>query len=229
VAYALPVMIHVAAGGAAILSGFAAVAASKGSRPHRLAGNVFFVSMLTMAGFAAVMALLAMQRANTLAAVFTLYLVGTAWTVVRNRPQTVGRFEAFAPLAALAVVVFGFDLGVQASTVGIQDGDPSSGDSPGIYFMFATIAALAGAMDLRMLRRGGLAGADRLSRHLWRMCLALFVAAGSFFLGQADEIPARFRGAHLSIPPLAALAALAFWMVRVRIRPRRARAAPSPA
>lgn len=56
----------------------------------------------------------------------------------------------------------------------------------------------------------------RLARHLWRMCLALFIAAGSFFVGQADEIPQALRGPHLMVPPLAALALMAFWLVRVR-------------
>ena len=67
---------------------------------------------------------------------------------------------------------------------------------------------------------GDVAGRARLARHLWRMCLALFVAAGSFFFGQADEIPQALRGPHLMIPPFAALGALAFWMVRVRFPAR---------
>jgi hypothetical protein len=51
------------------------------------------------------------------------------------------------------------------------------------------------------------------------MLTALAIAALSFFIGQADEIPAALRGPHLSIPPLAVLALLVFWLVRVRRPP----------
>ena len=48
------------------------------------------------------------------------------------------------------------------------------------------------------------------------MCTALFIASGSFFLGQADEIPQALRGPYLFAPALLPLAALLFWMIRVR-------------
>jgi hypothetical protein len=60
------------------------------------------------------------------------------------------------------------------------------------------------------------------------MCAAPFVATGSFFLGQMDEIPQAFRGPHLWVLALAPLAALAFWMARTRRR-RRPATAPAPA
>jgi hypothetical protein len=40
---------------------------------------------------------------------------------------------------------------------------------------------LAAAGDVRVLRFGLPRGGPRLARHLWRMCFALFIAAGSFF------------------------------------------------
>jgi uncharacterized membrane protein len=211
-----------------ILSGFVAVFAKKGAPIHRLAGNVFFVSMLTMAGVALVMAGIKEQKLNMLAAAFTLYLVATAWAVVKRAPGTAGRFEVFAAFWAAAVSAAGFVTGRLVQTLGLQDGDPSSGNSPNIYFAVGVLGLIAVLSDLHYLKKGGLTGADRTSRHLWRMCLALFVAAGSFFFGQADKIPEALRGQHLSIPPLTALAMLVFWMVWVRV-PKRRRAAPQPA
>ena len=65
----------------------------------------------------------------------------------------------------------------------------------------------------------GLRGARRLARHLWRMCFALFIAAASFFLGQADEFPEPLRiPALLALPVLAVLLAMLYWLWRVRIR-----------
>ncbi len=39
---------HILAGAVGLVSGAAALSAGKGSRPHRAAGNVFFISMLIM-------------------------------------------------------------------------------------------------------------------------------------------------------------------------------------
>jgi hypothetical protein len=61
---------------------------------------------------------------------------------------------------------------------------------------------LPSAGDARMLARGGVLGAKRIARHLWRMCFGLFIAAGSFFLGPSNR-PLRLLstvglGQHLS-------------------------------
>ena len=45
--------LHIGGGIVGLLSGAAALALRKGSRPHRMAGNVFFVSMLIMAAIGA--------------------------------------------------------------------------------------------------------------------------------------------------------------------------------
>ena len=50
-----------------------------------------------------------------------------------------------------------------------------------VSFFMATILALAAAGDVRMWRSAALPAAVRIARHLWRMCFALFIAAGSFF------------------------------------------------
>ena len=89
---------------------------------------------------------------------------------------------------------------------------------------------LAAAGDVRMLVRGGVLGAKRIARHLWRMCFGLFIAAGSFFLGPSNR-PLRLLstvglGKHLSpalfstglylVLTLLPLILLIFWLVRVR-------------
>jgi len=86
--------------------------------------------------------------------------------------------------------------------------------------VFAALAGFAGWQDLRVARLGGVAGPERLKRHLWRMCAALTIAAFSFFLGQQDEFPKALQGPHNMIPPLAVLSAMAFWLVKLR-RPGR--------
>jgi len=82
----------------------------------------------------------------------------------------------------------------------------------------------------RMLVRGGVLGAKRIARHLWRMCFGLFIAAGSFFLGPSNRplrlLSAVGLGQHLSptlfstslylILTILPLILLIFWLVRVR-------------
>jgi cobalamin synthase len=57
------------------------------------------------------------------------------------------------------------------------------------------------------------------ARHLWRMCFALFVAALSFFIGQAKVIPKPIRiYPLLALPVPAVLVTMFYWLWRVRFR-----------
>ena len=72
---------------------------------------------------------------------------------------------------------------------------------------------------MRVLRSGGVQGSARLVRHLWRMCWALWIAAASFFLGQADEIPETLPiPALLAIPVVIPILVMLYWLWRVRTR-----------
>jgi hypothetical protein len=212
--------LHISGGGMALLSGGAALASRKGGRLHRLAGNIFFVSMLVMSAIGAVVSpfLRPPQWGSVVAGVFTFYLVATAWATVRRRD--VGLFEIGAFVVASGVVVGGAVLAVRAM------GDPAfaRGTQPGVTFVFAAVAALAAVGDLRMIVRGRVLGTRRIARHLWRMCLALFIAAGSLFLGQPKVFPPSLRGSPiLFVPEIAVLLAMVFWLIRVRLTRRGAR------
>ena len=120
-----------------------------------------------------------------------------------------------AMLVSLAVgltsVAFGLD--AFASPGGEREFPPAP------YFIFGSVALLAGVSDLRMIRTGGFRGARRLARHLWRMCVALLIAAISFFGGQADTIPEPLRiPALLALPAPTVLLVMLYYLWRVRIR-----------
>jgi peptidoglycan/LPS O-acetylase OafA/YrhL len=160
------------------------------------------------------------QWTNTLAAVFTLYLVLTGWQAARRRDGQVGRLErwmVFMPVGVLAAIA-------AATLMGVGKGDPTFG----AIYGFAAFSLVALAGDLNLLRQGGLKGPSRTARHIWRISLALFVAAGSYFLGQPKFVPQILKDTGLNfVPPLAVLALLVFWLVRVRL-PRRRKPAPQP-
>ena len=88
-----------------------------------------------------------------------------------------------------------------------------------MLFFMGTIALLAAFGDLRMIRGGALDGPRRLARHLWRMCFGLFIAAGSFLLGQMKFIPEPVRIVPLLFAvAVSPLVLLLYWMWRVRLR-----------
>jgi len=217
-AAATALALHIGGGSLAIASGYVAMAAKKGGRAHRLAGQVFFGSMLAMTGVAAVVApmLPEDQWVNTPAAVFALYLTLSAWLTARRRPGDVGRAEAALVAIPVGMTLVGFYLAVSSG---------GSGEFGPVY-AFAVIGALAALRDVAMLRAGGIVGVARTARHIWRMSLAFFVATGSFFFGQPNVQPEWLRGSPLAMTlGLAPLVLMAFWLVWVRIPRRRARPA----
>lgn len=205
---------HIGAGSIGILSGAAALTARKGERAHRAFGSVFVITMFAMAALGAYLAIFIPQRATVIVGIFTFYLVATAWGAVKRKMPGIGPFEkgAFAVVlgCALALVVFG--LQAMASPDRRLDHYP-----PAPYFVFAGFAGLAAALDLNNILRGGVTGHKRIARHLWRMCAALLLAAFSFFLGQQKVMPAYMHGSPLLfLPEIAVIAAMVFWLFRVR-------------
>jgi hypothetical protein len=89
-------------------------------------------------------------------------------------------------------------------------------------FILATVLLLAAAGDLRIMRFGLPRGGTRLARHLWRMCFALFIAAGSFFSIQervARLLPEPFTsGTMRALPIVLLFGAMFYWLWRVRGR-----------
>jgi uncharacterized membrane protein len=218
-------LFHVAAGSAALLAGGAALSLRKGGPLHVRAGTIFFATMLAMAGTGAVIAALRPERGTAVIGLFTCYLVATAWLAARRRDGRAGRLEqaGLAVALACAAAMLGLGLLASASPDGRFDSLPAAAHYP-----FAFLAALAAALDLNFQLRGRLARHQRIARHLWRMCAALAIAAFSFFLGQQDEFPAAWRGLAIwFVPPFAVLAAMVFWLVRVRFTAAFGRPAPN--
>ncbi|HEY2883957.1 MAG TPA: hypothetical protein VGJ08_01935 [Rhizomicrobium sp.] len=210
------VVLHIGGGTVGILSGSAAAVVMKGERLHRLFGTIFVVSMLTMAGAAIFVALVIPEKPNVLAGLFAFYLVASAWMTVKRREGTIGRLERGAALFACGATLTALMFGAQALS------DPksplnASAPSPIVFFIFAFISALAAALDFRVIRQGGLTGAPRIARHAWRMCLGLFIATGSFFLGQQKIMPVWMRGSPVLLAlGFAPLVLLAFWLIKIR-------------
>ena len=222
-----PILIaHICGGTLGLLSGTAAMSFRKGSRRHVLAGKVFVASMLTMGAVAVYLAIVRHQPNNIGGGIITIYLIGTAWLTARRRDGETSRFDWVVLLVPLTLGILTWMNGIKVVRSGAdsQDGVPV-----GMTFFMGSVMLLAAAGDVRMLVRGGVLGAKRIARHLWRMCFGLFIAAGSFFMGPSNR-PLRLLsavgiGQHLSpalfstslylILTVLPLILLIFWFLRV--------------
>jgi hypothetical protein len=177
--------IHIVAASFALLGVYAALFAPKGGVLHKRAGTLFVWAMIVM-GVAASILSRAKGEAGT-AGPMIIYLVITAVATMR-KPETVARW--LLPI----LMVIGLGIG----SINILGGfilleHPRPGVPAGAAFMTGGLLVLAVMGDVRVLLRGTLRGGRRIMRHMWRMCYAAFAATGSFFLGQADEIPKQLR------------------------------------
>lgn len=205
--------IHILGGSLAIISGFIAIFAVKGLELHRRSGVVFFYSMLALGFSGAVIASIRSQPGNLVGGILAVYMVSTGVLTLRRPDRAFFWLYAVATAFGLGISYFSLANGLQAvhSPTGRLHGVP-----PQPLFAFAGITLLAALGDFRVMLVRGLQGRRRLVRHLWRMSFSLFIATGSFFLGQAKVIPRpiRFWPALFTLAFLP-LAMLIYWLVRV--------------
>ena len=218
--------VHIAGGILALAFGTVAAAVRKGSPLHGSAGTGFVIAMLVLGVTAAILEPFRMpEPGSPVGGILICYFVATGWMAARRRDGTTGRFEIVACTAALgtaAVMAWGGFTGATTPA------------GPGPIFAFAGLCLIAGLGDLMAVLRRKLTPTQRLTRHLWRMCVAFFIATGSFFLGQQDILPAAVRGSPiLFLLAFAPFAIMLFWLVRLRFAKMvgrlRLRPAPVPA
>jgi uncharacterized membrane protein len=218
-------VLHIAAGSLGLLSGYLALYSTKGAALHRRAGVAFVYAMLAMSAFGAVVTVTSgeWEEVNLAAAAVTAYLVVTGLVAVRPPSSGTRRLTQALMVVALVVGLTELTFGVQA----VAAGGKRAGIPAFPFFLFGVIGTLGAVGDVRVLRGGPLRGPARLRRHLWRMSVALLVAAMSFFIGQADVFPKPVRILPLlATPVLAVLVTMIYWLWRVRARRSRHEAVP---
>jgi hypothetical protein len=210
-----PILIlHICTGTLGMLSGFVAAAFRKGSRQHAMAGDVFVVSMLLLSASGMYLAIMKFQPGNIVGGALTFYLVATAWMTARRGEGGTGMFDWGALLVPLAVGTANLTWGTEAmlNQTGLKYDYP-----PGPYFFLGSVAVLSVVGDVRMLLRGGIFGAQRIARHLWRMCFAWFIASASIFLARQQLFPVLMsKAGALYVLSFVPLAVMIFWLIRVR-------------
>jgi hypothetical protein len=156
----------------------------------------------------------AVYLGNVFGGLFACYLVTTGWLTARRR-------EGETSISDWIALLFGVVVGVAILTSGVRVATGSLKGQPGVpvgmIFFVGSVVLLAAAGDVRMLVRGGVFGRQRIVCHLWRMCFGLFIATGSFFIGQPQVFPAFIRKTNLLfVPGILPLILMIFWFFRVR-------------
>jgi len=208
--------IHIAAGGVALVLGALALSVKKGGTAHRRSGLLFVGAMLVMGATAAILG-------NVTGGLMSAYFVGTALTTVRPVSPSTRRINAAALTIAFALALLSIVGGVNAvNATGVSPGGVPFRTIGVMSFFLAGVLLMAAAGDVRIMRFGMPRGRPRLARHLWRMCFALFIAAGSFFSIRervAKILPEPFTtGPMRALPILLLFGAMFYWLWRVRSR-----------
>jgi uncharacterized membrane protein len=208
------VYLHILMGAFALISGITAFSAQKGASLHKKSGLIFVITMLIMSSTGAFLAALNGEKLNIVAGCLTFYLVATAFLVVHP-------FKKRDRLYNTLLMVFGLIVGVSGMIVAasiLNDGGTKiDGQPTQVLVVFSAIALLASVSDLRIVFSNRLKGKKKFIRHIWRMGIAMFMAAASFFLGQSQVIPEEIRTmAFLVTPVLLVLLLTLYWAVRVQ-------------
>ena len=227
---ALILALHIGGGCVGVVSGATALLSRKGGFWHRTAGDVFVVAMLFMGGIGAAASpfLPTPQPSDVVVGVLAYYLVATGWAAARRKDGGLGRIERAAIVVPLLTVAAMLTFAVQALTnpQGILADVPFPA-----MFVFAAVASLLAAADVSVIVRGALPRAQRIARHLWRMCVGLLLATGSA-IGQpkiVHLIPEPLRQVPILLTPVIAIVAvMTYWLVRVGSSDRRKPAARPP-
>ena len=209
-------LVHVVCGTLAVIAGLVAMCAPKGRSLHINAGRVYLVTMLAMATSGGLTAILLPQAINVYAACLTSYLVVTSWHAGKNKQLGRNKFELLACLFICIIAFLTLKTGVDVMN---SEQKHLQGFSYDAFFVIGSMAFVAAVADIVLLIRGGVQGKHRIIRHLWRMCLSYFIAAGSLFEGPgASAFPEVIRDSGvLSVPvPLVVLFTL-YWLVRTML------------
>jgi hypothetical protein len=205
-------LFHAAAGTIGIVTGIIALLTLKGGRTHIVAGRIFVASIVTAAVTATWLAIKSDELGFIGAGALVVYFMLTAWMTVKRRENEAGWFEIGAFLVAAAGASLMFVAWLEARQhPALFNGLP--------ILIFAIVAALCALGDLSVVLRRGVAGKQRIMRHLWRMHLGFFAAVGSFFPGQLEMFPAWIQSIRpfilLFIPPFTVAGVMLIWLAYV--------------
>ncbi|GLR69823.1 hypothetical protein [Agaribacter marinus] len=213
----LPIIakLHLYAGLITMAAGFIAILAPKGKFIHRWIGRIFLFTMgaLCLSGF-----YLSITRSLQLTfflAFFSAYLLFTGWYTMARRSSEANLIDKIG----FALVTFGVLLSGGIATAGIVYDLPSPATEPPYqgYYVFTGFALILAVGDYLYIWKNNGTRVSKLIRHLWRMMFSLLIATFIFVGGNTHVLPEALRKDWiLSMPVIAIIIAMVFWVFRVK-------------
>lgn len=207
-------IIHIATGSISIFSGFLALFTRKGSLFHIASGRIFSIAILITGGAIIGLGIFGGSIDDVLGGLTLLYFVVTAWRTLQFPKLAINTLDYGLFICVLGLAMTNTILGLKAKTLSLEY--PSTQ-----YFLIALIHLIAVVDDLYLLMKRRAVKKYCLIRHAWRMCLVLFMASGSLFLGQMRIFPAMLIEHSVFvffIPPLLPLLFMGYWVIRINIK-----------
>ncbi|CAH9049432.1 hypothetical protein PSECIP111951_01355 [Pseudoalteromonas holothuriae] len=206
--------IHITFGVLAVVAGYIALFSEKGKRKHIKAGNWFVVTMVLMGISGVVVAYLKPMDISVIAGLFTLYLVISGVGVFKFANHRRCKVNITLMIACLCVGIYSL---VCAYWTLQSDTGLYQGFTAEPFIMFGILAVICGLSDIRYMTARELSYIMRLTRHIWRMCFALFIAVGSFVGQGLQSFPEEIRSfALVEYADLIILLIMFYWLARSR-------------
>lgn len=211
----LELLIHMSAGSVALVTGAIGLIGKKGSLTHRQAGKLFVFSMVIMAISGALIAYSSLVLISVLAGTLSFYLVLSGWMTVRKPCPRTPLYNRFIFVFGIAVLTLGIYLSFRAFN-GLTDINGDFKAPAFVYYLFTFFALLGVIGDVLLLFKGCVIDNYRTSRHVWRMCVPLYIATSSLFGGQQDIFPLAWQGTfYLNIPAYLVMLTMLFWVLKL--------------
>ena len=204
--------IHAPAGTLALVTAVVAMSAGKGSALHRKAGSCFTLSMMIMLVSGIAAAYLKGSTDDMMLGAIVMYTVFTARLAARHKKNETGLMEVIALIWILGFAITSFSISAGWREV----------MAPDVYLVWGGFAVLCALGDMRNLFHSGLAGVQRVVRHVWRIGFSLVWAALAF----TDKI-VKMLGANIksmpqdqlllivALPTLLILVIILYWIANI--------------
>ena len=212
--------LHFLVGVICLLAGATAFMVRKGRHPHRLAGRVFAVCMLLLCASGLYMSLSRSILFTAFLALLAGHAVTTGWMAAARITGLAERVAAGA-ISLVAIAAAGSGLLVANLPSGTLNDLP-----PVAFYSLGGVALWIAGIDVLALRRGSADDRQRLTRHIWRMGFALFIASFIFFFGNNNVLPPVLRSPIALLAPVLIVIGLTLY-ASVRMRFGRRPAFPS--
>jgi uncharacterized membrane protein len=209
------ILAHVSLGTLAVIAGAGALLARKGGSIHRRVGQLFAITMGIASLLGAILGVLhpAEFYITFHAGILGLTLIAGSWLTIQQAGQH--RSPLMTGISVLNLLNLSGLVAFGLQALSSPDGRVF-GFAAEDYFFLGGMTAMVAIGDISLLFRPRLSEKHRVARHLWRMCLGFFIAAGSAFTGPGAAIfpDAIQQSGVLSLPEILIALAMISWLAR---------------